>query len=103
MKGITGGLRALRAGEVPQYTEVVDQARHTALERLIAHAQSLGGNSVLGVGFDSSEPGESLPKSLRTERLRSSHRPDPDRLRGGGPQSGGWVSQAERRSSRKGS
>ena len=60
MKGISGGLRALRAGEVPQYTEVVDQARHTALERLITHAQSLGGNAVLGVRFDSSEVGDSL-------------------------------------------
>ncbi len=60
VKGITGGLRAMRAGEVPQYTEVVDQARHTALERLIAHAQAMGGNAVLGVRFDSSEVGEAM-------------------------------------------
>jgi uncharacterized protein YbjQ (UPF0145 family) len=60
VKGITGGLRAMRAGEVPQYTEVVDAARHTAMERLIEHAQQLGGNAVLGVRFDSSEVGESL-------------------------------------------
>lgn len=60
VKGITGGLRAMRAGEVPQYTEVVDAARHTAMERLIEHARQLGGNAVLGVRFDSSEVGESL-------------------------------------------
>jgi uncharacterized protein YbjQ (UPF0145 family) len=60
VKGITGGFRALKAGEVPQYTEVVDEARHTALERLIAHTKELGGNAVLGVRFDSSDVGGSL-------------------------------------------
>ena len=59
-KGLTGGLRSLKAGEVPQFTEVVDQARHTALERLIAHAQQLGGNAVLGVRFDSSDIGNGM-------------------------------------------
>src|SRR4030088_2090690 len=60
VKGITGGFRSLRAGEVPQYTEVVDEARHTALERLMAHTRELGGNAVLGVRFDSSDVGGSL-------------------------------------------
>lgn len=59
-KGISGGFRALRAGEVPQFTDVVDKARHTALERLITHAQQLGGNAVLGVRFDSSDVGNGL-------------------------------------------
>lgn len=56
-KGFTGGFRALKAGEVPQYTDVVDQARRDALERLIAHAQSMGANAVIGVRFDSSDVG----------------------------------------------
>ncbi len=43
VKGISGGLRALRAGEVPRYTEVVNAARRTALERLVEHARELGG------------------------------------------------------------
>jgi uncharacterized protein YbjQ (UPF0145 family) len=60
VKGITGGFRALKAGEVPQYTEVVDEARHTALERLMAHTRELGGNAVLGVRFDSSDVGGNL-------------------------------------------
>lgn len=56
-KGFTGGFRALKAGEVPQYTDVVDQARRDALGRLIEHAQSLGANAVIGVRFDSSDVG----------------------------------------------
>jgi uncharacterized protein YbjQ (UPF0145 family) len=59
-KGLTGGLRSLKAGEVPQFTEVVDRARHTAMERLVAHAQQLGGNAVLGVRFDSSDIGNGM-------------------------------------------
>ncbi|MDQ6799128.1 MAG: heavy metal-binding domain-containing protein [Actinomycetota bacterium] len=60
MKGISGSFRSLRAGEVPQYTEVVTEARHTAMERLIEHAKQLGGNAVLGARFDSSDVGEAL-------------------------------------------
>lgn len=59
-KGFTGSFKALGAGEVPQYTEVVDSARHTAMERLVWHARQLGGNAVLGVRFDSSEVGQGL-------------------------------------------
>jgi uncharacterized protein YbjQ (UPF0145 family) len=59
-KGFTGGLRSLKAGEVPQYTEVVEEARRHALERLVAHAQQLGGNAVIGVRFDSSDVGDGL-------------------------------------------
>ncbi len=59
-KGLTGGLRSLRAGEVPEFTDVVDKARHAALERLVAHARQLGGNAVLGVRFDSSDLGNGM-------------------------------------------
>ena len=56
-KGFTGAWKSLKAGEVPQYTDVVDQARREAVERLIQHAQSLGANAVIGVRFDSSDVG----------------------------------------------
>jgi len=59
-KGVTGAFRSLKAGEVPQYTDVVDQARHHALQRLVEHAQGLGANAVVGVRFDSSEVGDGL-------------------------------------------
>jgi uncharacterized protein YbjQ (UPF0145 family) len=58
--GLTGGLRALKAGEAAEFTEVVDHARRVAMERLVGHAQQLGGNAVLGVRFDSSDIGNGL-------------------------------------------
>lgn len=63
-KGFTGSFRALAAGEVPQYTDVVNKARETAVERLMAHAQTLGANAVLGVRFDSSDVGNGLSEIL---------------------------------------
>ncbi|HEV7711813.1 MAG TPA: heavy metal-binding domain-containing protein [Asanoa sp.] len=60
VRGVTGGLKALRQGEVSEYTSVVDAARHTAFERLVAHAHELGGNAVVGVRFDSSDIGNGL-------------------------------------------
>ena len=56
-KGFTGSFKSLAAGEVEQYTDVVNQARETAVERLMEHAQALGANAVLGVRFDSSDIG----------------------------------------------
>ena len=42
-KGITGAVRSLKAGEVAEYTNVVEQARHHALQRLVEHARAQGG------------------------------------------------------------
>jgi uncharacterized protein YbjQ (UPF0145 family) len=63
-KGFSGSLRALKAGEVTQYTEVLEQARGSALNRLIEHAQALGANAIAGVRFDSSEIGNSMSEIL---------------------------------------
>lgn len=63
-KGFTGGFKALQAGEVPQYTDVVNQARQEAVDRLMAHAKELGGNAVLGVRFDSCDVAENLAEIL---------------------------------------
>jgi uncharacterized protein YbjQ (UPF0145 family) len=37
------------------YTQLLEQVRHQAIERLAAHARSLGANAVVSVGFDTSE------------------------------------------------
>jgi uncharacterized protein YbjQ (UPF0145 family) len=64
VKGFTGSIRALRAGEVDEYTAVLDQARRHALDRLIEHAAAMGANAVAGVRFDSSEIGNNMSEIL---------------------------------------
>jgi uncharacterized protein YbjQ (UPF0145 family) len=60
VRGLSGGLKSMRQGEVSEFTTVVDAARQTAFERLTEHAAALGGNAVLGVRFDSSDIGNGL-------------------------------------------
>jgi uncharacterized protein YbjQ (UPF0145 family) len=59
-KGLTGSVRSLKAGEVPQYTQVLEDSRRHALDRMIANAGVMGANGVLAVRFDSAEIGQGL-------------------------------------------
>jgi uncharacterized protein YbjQ (UPF0145 family) len=58
-RGIGGnfiaGLRTLKGGEINEYTEMAQQARQQALDRLSDHASKLGANAVISVMFDSTE------------------------------------------------
>ncbi len=61
---ITAGLRSLVGGEIHEYTELLNQSREQALNRLKDHARTLGANAVLSVGFDSSEIGQIMTEVL---------------------------------------
>ncbi|MBV9379737.1 MAG: heavy metal-binding domain-containing protein [Streptosporangiaceae bacterium] len=60
VKGIGAGFKALRQGEVTQYTELLEDSRRHAMDRMIENAKLLGANAVLGMRFDSSEMGQQL-------------------------------------------
>lgn len=57
-KGLTGSLKALRKGEVREFTGTLEAARRTAVERMVEHAQELGADGVVGMRFDSTDMGE---------------------------------------------
>jgi uncharacterized protein YbjQ (UPF0145 family) len=59
-KGIAAGFRSLVGGEVRQYTELLEDSRRHAMDRMVENAMLAGGNAVIGVRFDSSEIGQSL-------------------------------------------
>jgi len=59
-KSIGAGFKALRQGEVTQYTELLEDSRRHALDRMIENARLLGANAVIAVRFDSSEMGQQL-------------------------------------------
>lgn len=56
-QGILGGLKAIIGGQIGAYAEMCEQAREQAYEKLVAHAQELGANAVVGVRYESSEVG----------------------------------------------
>jgi|SRR4051794_8183017 len=59
-KGFTAGIKALRAGEVSEYTEVLEDSRRHAIDRMVQNAQLLGANAIVGMRFDTSEIGQQL-------------------------------------------
>jgi uncharacterized protein YbjQ (UPF0145 family) len=59
-KGIAAGFRSMVGGEVRQYTELLEDSRRHAIDRMVENAQLMGANAVLGLRFDSSEIGQQL-------------------------------------------
>lgn len=59
-KGVSAALRTLRQGEVAQYTELLEDSRRHAIDRMVDNARLSGGNAIIGVRFDSSEIGNGL-------------------------------------------
>lgn len=56
--------RAWGGGEIKVYTNLLEQVRHQAIQRLADHARRLGANAVVSVGFDTSEMGRSMTEVL---------------------------------------
>jgi uncharacterized protein YbjQ (UPF0145 family) len=63
-KGVTASLKSLRRGEVEEYTELLEDSRRHALDRMVANARLLGANAIVSVRFDSSEVGQGLTEIL---------------------------------------
>jgi uncharacterized protein YbjQ (UPF0145 family) len=59
-KGIGAGFKALAGGEVQQYTQLLEDSRRHALDRMIENARLMGANAIVAMRFDSSEIGQSL-------------------------------------------
>ncbi len=53
-KDIVAALRNVVGGEVKEYTELLAQARATALKRMVEKAKEMGANAVIGVRFSTS-------------------------------------------------
>ncbi len=60
--GFTGGVaasfKALRRGEITQYTQLLEDSRRHAIDRMVDNARLLGADAIIAVRFDSSEIGQ---------------------------------------------
>lgn len=54
-KDFMAGLKTIVGGEVKGYTEILNEARKIATDRMIAEAEALGADAVVGVRYASSE------------------------------------------------
>jgi uncharacterized protein YbjQ (UPF0145 family) len=58
--GVAAGFKAMRRGEVSQYTQLLEDSRRHAIDRMTDNARLLGADAIVGVRFDSSEIGQQL-------------------------------------------
>jgi Uncharacterized conserved protein len=58
------GLRSLVGGEIQEFTELAEQARRQAIERMIKHAKELGANAIISFRLDSNEISEYMDEII---------------------------------------
>lgn len=60
IKGIGAAFKSIAGGEVTQYTELLEDSRRHAMDRMLENARLMGANAVIAMRFDSSEIGQAL-------------------------------------------
>jgi uncharacterized protein YbjQ (UPF0145 family) len=55
---IVAGLRSIVGGEIHEYTQLLEETRRQAIDRLVRNATTMGANAVVMMRFDSSEIGQ---------------------------------------------
>lgn len=63
-RGLAGnlmaGLRSLAGGEISEYTQLLEETRRHAVDRMIKNATLMQANAVVMMRFDSSEIGQTM-------------------------------------------
>ena len=57
---IVAGLRSLVGGEIVEYTQMLEEARRHAIDRMTENAALMGADAVVVMRFDSSEIGDTM-------------------------------------------
>ena len=57
---IMAGLRSLAGGEIVEYTQMLEEARRHAIDRMVKNARLMQANAVVMMRFDSSEMGQTM-------------------------------------------
>ena len=56
--GVTASFKALRRGEITEYTQLLEDSRRHAIDRMVDNALLVGAEAIIAVRFDSSEIGQ---------------------------------------------
>jgi uncharacterized protein YbjQ (UPF0145 family) len=57
---IMAGLRSIVGGEISEYSQMLEEARRHAVDRMVQNATLMGANAILMMRFDSSEIGQTM-------------------------------------------
>ncbi len=50
-----GGIQSMFGGNITIYTELCEHARQEAFDLMVAHAQQVGANAIIGVRYDAND------------------------------------------------
>jgi uncharacterized protein YbjQ (UPF0145 family) len=56
--GFTASFKALRRGEITEYTQLLEDSRRHAIDRMVENGRLMGAEAIIAVRFDSSEIGQ---------------------------------------------
>jgi uncharacterized protein YbjQ (UPF0145 family) len=54
-QGILGSLKSIGGGNIREFVEVCEAARHDAYRQMLGHAQELGAHAVVAMRYDATE------------------------------------------------
>jgi uncharacterized protein YbjQ (UPF0145 family) len=54
-KGILGSFKALGGGNIREFIEVCEHARHDAYAQMMEHAREVGADAIIGMRYDATE------------------------------------------------
>jgi len=63
-KGIVGSFKALGGGNIKEFTDVCEAARHDAYQQMITHAREIGADAIIGMRYDATEFGQGSTEVL---------------------------------------
>jgi len=63
-QGIVGAFKSIGGGNIKEYAEVCEAARHDAYTQMVAHAEQLGAHAVIGMRYDATEFMQSVTEVL---------------------------------------
>jgi uncharacterized protein YbjQ (UPF0145 family) len=54
-QGIVGAFKSIAGGNIEEWSQVCEEARHEAYTRMMDHARELGAHAVIGMRYDATE------------------------------------------------
>lgn len=63
-KDIVASFKGLIGGEINQYTEMLEDARKQAIDRMVQNATTMGANAIIMMRFDSGEIGQNMSEII---------------------------------------
>lgn len=63
-KGFVGAFRSLGGGNIKEYVDVCETARHDAYQQMLEHAHAIGADAVIGMRYDATEFSQGVTEVL---------------------------------------